>query len=220
MVDVMFVSTRPWTASTVAVLAFAALSGLYLLVVGTPIGQSIDHELMRMISAAFGVRTPVEGMLGRHQAVLLAVSGLVVAAVVLSRRSKSVTISALLVLGTTVIGAFVLKALLQRPSFGVGPELNSFPSNTVAVVAALAVILVGSAARPYRGLAILAAGSAGTVVSVLVVAQQWHRPGDVLGAWLVAVCAAATVRVGLAAWAWTSDVEGSLDRGQAAAHRG
>ena len=105
-------------------------------------------------------------------------------------------------------------------SFGIGPELNSFPSNTVAVVAALAVILVGSAARRYRTAALVLAVAAGSVVSVLVVAQQWHRPGDVLGAWLVAVGAAAVVRVGQAAWAWTSDVEGSLTGGQTAAHRG
>ncbi|TWS22870.1 hypothetical protein FK268_17865 [Tsukamurella sputi] len=216
----MFSSTRPWTAATVAVVTGLAFAVLYLAVVATPWGQSADHELMRMISAAFGVENPVEGALGRYQLPLLAVGGLVVAAVVASRRSKAVAVSAALVLGSTTASAFVLKALLDRPSFGVGPELNSFPSNTVAVVAALAVILVGSAAQPYRGLAVLVAGSAGTVVSVLVVAQQWHRPGDVLGAWLMAACLAAVVRLGQAAWAWTSDVEGSLSGGQPAAHRG
>ncbi|WP_139058044.1 hypothetical protein [Tsukamurella pseudospumae] len=216
----MFATTRPWTAATTAVVAALALGGLYLAVVGTPTGQHVDHELMRIVSAAFGVENPVEGALGRYQLPMLAVGGLLVAAVVASRRSKTVAVSAALVLTATVAVAFVLKALLDRPSFGIGPELNSFPSNTVAVVAALAVILVGSAARPYRGLAILIAGSVGAVVSVLVVAQQWHRPGDVLGAWLVAVGTAATVRVGQAAWAWTSDVEGSLTGGQAAAHRG
>lgn len=216
----MFATTRPWTAATTAVVAALALAGLYLAVVATPEGQAVDHELMRMISAAFGVTRPVEGALGRHQLPMLAVGGLLAAAVVASRRSKAVAVSAALVLSTTVAGAYVFKALLERPSFGIGPELNSFPSNTVAVVAALALILVGSAARRYRAAAVLVAAAAGSVVSVLVVAQQWHRPGDVLGAWLVAVGAAAVVRVGLAAWAWTSDVEGSLTGGQAAAHRG
>lgn len=216
----MFATTRPWTAATAAVVAALALAGLYLAVVVTPAGQQIDHELMRTLSAAFGVENPVEGALGRYQLPMLAVGGLLVAAVVASRRSKAVAVSAALVLVATVAGAFILKALLERPSFGVGPELNSFPSNTVAVVAALAVILVGSAARRYRTAALVLAVAAGSVVSVLVVAQQWHRPGDVLGAWLVAAAAAAVVRVGHAAWVWTSDVEGSLAGGQAAAHRG
>ncbi len=220
MLGVMFATTRPWTAATTAVVSALAFAGLYLAVVGTSTGQLVDHELMRMISAAFGVENPVEGALGRYQLPMLAAGGLIVAAVVASRRSKTVAVSAALVLGSTVAGAYVLKALLERPSFGIGPELNSFPSNTVAVVAALAVILVGSAARRYRALALLVAVAAGNVVSVLVVAQQWHRPGDVLGAWLVAVGAAAVVRVGRAAWAWTSDVEGSLTGGQTAAHRG
>ncbi len=220
MLDVMFATARPLTAATTALITALALAGLYLAVVRTHTGQYLDHETMRAVSAAFGVRSPVEGALGRYQLPGLAIGGLLVAAVVASRRSKTVAVSAALVLASTVAGAFVLKALLERPSFGIGPELNSFPSNTVAVVAALAVILVGSAARPYRGLAILVAGCAGSVVSVLVVAQQWHRPGDVLGAWAVAVAAAAVVRVGQAAWAWTSDVEGSLTGGQAAAHRG
>ncbi|RDH12669.1 phosphatase PAP2 family protein [Tsukamurella pulmonis] len=220
MLGVMFASTRPWTAATTAVVTALALAGLYLAVVGTSTGQNVDHELMRWISAAFGVENPVEGALGRYQLPMLAVGGVVVAAVVASRRSKTVAVSAALVLFGTVASAYVLKALLDRPSFGIGPMLNSFPSNTVAVVAALAVVLVGSAAQPYRSLAVLLAASAGFVVSVLVVAQQWHRPGDVLGAWLVAVLAAAVVRVGQAAWAWTSDVEGSLTGGQTAAHRG
>ncbi|TWS21497.1 hypothetical protein FK529_02595 [Tsukamurella asaccharolytica] len=216
----MFASTRPWTAATTAVVAVLALGGLYLAVVGTPAGQHVDHELMRLVSAAFGVENPVEGALGRYQLPMLAAAGLLVAAVVASRRSTTIAVSAALVLVATVTAAFVFKALLERPSFGIGPELNSFPSNTVAVVAALAVILVGSAARRYRGVALVVAVAAGTAVSVLVVAQQWHRPGDVLGAWLVAVGTAAVVRVGQAAWAWTSDVEGSLTGGQAAAHRG
>lgn len=216
----MFAHTRPWTAATTAVVTALALAGLYLAVVCTASGQATDHWAMQTISAAFGVENPVEGALGRYQLPMLAAGGLLVAAVVASRRSKTVAVSAALVLTTTVTAAYVLKALLDRPSLGVGPALNSFPSNTVAVVAALAVILVGSAARRYRHVAILLAGGVGAVVSLLVVAQQWHRPGDVLGAWLVAVAAAAVVRVGQAAWAWTSDVEGSLTRGQAAAHRG
>ncbi len=220
MLDVMFTSLRPWTAALLAVTAALAFGGLYLAVVGTGAGQAVDHGLMQGLSAAFGVENPVEGTLGHYQLPLLAGAGLLVAAVVASRRSKTVAVSAALVLTGSVGCAYVLKALLERPSFGVGPELNSFPSNTVAVVAALAVILVGSAARRYRILAVAAAASAGTVVSVLVVAQQWHRPGDVLGAWLVAVFAAAVVRIGQAAWVWTSDVEGSLTGGQAAAHRG
>ncbi|WP_248490098.1 phosphatase PAP2 family protein [Tsukamurella sp. PLM1] len=216
----MFATTRPWTAATTAVVTALAFAGLYLAVVHTQAGQLVDHELMRMISSAFGVTSPVEGALGRYQLPMLAAGGLLVAGVVASRRAKTVAVSAVLVLSTTVVGAYVLKALLERRSFGIGPELNSFPSNTVAVVAALAVILVGSAARRYRTAAFLVAAATGSVVSVLVVAQQWHRPGDVLGAWLVAVGAAAVVRVGQAAWAWTSDVEGSLTGGQAAAHRG
>ena len=147
MLDVMFATTRPWTAATTAVVAALAFAGLYLAVVGTTSGQVIDHELMRTISAAFGVENPVEGALGRYQLPMIAAGGLLVAAVVASRRSKTVAVSAALVLGSTVAGAYLLKALLERPSFGIGPELNSFPSNTVAVVAALAVILVGSAAR-------------------------------------------------------------------------
>lgn len=220
MLVVMFAHTRALTATTVAVVAFTAFAVLYLIVVGTATGQFIDHELMQIVSAAFGVQNPVEGALGRYQLPLLAAAGLAVAAVVASRRSVTVAVSAAMVLGTTVAGAYLLKALIVRPSFGIGPLLNSFPSNTVAVVAALALILVGASAARYRTLALLVATSIGGIVSVLVVAQQWHRPGDVLGAWLLAVGAAAVARLARVAWAWTSDVEGGLAGGQTAAHRG
>lgn len=104
-----------------------------------------------------------------------------------------------LVAGAVIVGAVltteVLKHwLLERPDLLAGPLYrNSFPSGhtTVAFSVGIAATLVVPPwlRRPTAVLAVLYAGAIG----VAVIAAGWHRPSDVVGAYLLTVAWAAAV---------------------------
>ncbi|CAM3953467.1 hypothetical protein GCM10009551_105140 [Nocardiopsis tropica] len=215
----MLLNPRLWAAASVAAASFLGLAALYLVVVGTQSGQYIDNQLMVRISAVFGVQIPTSGWFGDAQMPLLMIGFAAVAILLAANRSLRTVVEAGAIVCLTLGGAYVLKALLDRPSFGVGPALNSFPSNTVAVFAALTAVAVICAPSALRTLVLLYAFGVGAVASFAVVALQWHRPGDVLGAWLVAACAAGAVRTYSAAWSAETILRRPVG-GQTAAHRG
>lgn len=215
----MLMNPRLWAAASVAAGSFLALAALYLVLVGTATGQYVDHEVMLRVSAAFGVGFPTSGWFGDMQMPLLLVGFATTAVLVAASRSVRTAVEAAAVLLLTLGGAYVLKALLERPSFGVGPMINSFPSNTVAVFAALAAVAFITAPSALRSIVLSYALGVGAVASVTVIALQWHRPGDVLGAWLVAACAAGAVRAYGAAWSAETILRRPVG-GRTAAHRG
>lgn len=215
----MLTNPRLWAATSVAAASFLALAALYLMVVGTPSGQIVDHELMLRFSGAFGIDLPTAGWFDEMQMPLLMAGFGLVAVLLLVARSARIATEAVAIVLLTLGAAYVLKALLDRPSFGVGPLLNSFPSNTVAVFSALAVIAFITPPSALRSIVLTYSVTVGAIASLAVVALQWHRPGDVAGAWLIAVCAAGVVRAYSTAWNAETILRRPV-RGQTAPHRG
>ncbi|WP_019202220.1 phosphatase PAP2 family protein [Tsukamurella sp. 1534] len=220
----MYRIDRPLIAAALSALAFAML---YLGAVGTPVGQFIDQEVMNRVSGAAGVDVPTRGVLGDLQVPILLALAVAAGAVVLARHSLRVWVEAFLTLGVGVVAAVALKVVLPRPELGVGPLLNSFPSNTVAAVAVIAVAAtVAARAGSSRAVVALTMLGPAVVVSVAVVAQQWHRPADVLGAWLLAGFSAALARVLCLAADWVAELPAAMTAerrragGRPAAHRG
>jgi membrane-associated phospholipid phosphatase len=166
----------------------AAFIVLYVYFVRTESGQQIDQ--LAYNGADFGWRsvTPVTRRLLDALPGISGVIGFVLTVViVLVRRNWTTFVVALAAAAAAAASTQILKyAILTRPDLGVeGFADNSFPSGhtTVAAASALAVFLVSSArTRPI----VAGLGSAYTVIAgASTLANQWHRPSDVIAALLV-----------------------------------
>jgi membrane-associated phospholipid phosphatase len=176
----------------------------YLLFVRTYHGQKLDQ-------GAFDGRALADGrarIAADHLLTTISVASLALALLVLMAQAalrKRVGLS--LVAGAVIVGAVltteVLKHwLLERPDLLARTLYrNSFPSGhaTVAFSVGVAATLVvpPRLRRPTAALAVLYAGGIG----VAVIAAGWHRPSDVVGAFLVTIAWAA----GIVAFAATRD---------------
>lgn len=186
------VRTKPTTnparylgGAVVAILVFVAL---YLFFVRTHEGQVVDQ--LAYDGAEYGRRsvTPLtQGLLDALPTVS-AVVGLVLTIVVAAVRRNGKTLVVAVGVGVAAIATTQLLkyGVLSRPDFGVdGYASNSFPSGhtTVAAASALAIFLVSSPRTRSM------VGIWGTVFAVVAgvstLADQWHRPSDVIAALLV-----------------------------------
>lgn len=181
-------STSPLRYLGAALAAVALFVLLYLFFVRTRDGQLVDQ--LAYDGADFGWRS-VTPFTRRVLDSLPAVSGVVgvllTMTIALVRRNWLTLLVAIGAAGAATATTQILKyVVLGRPDLGVeGFAENSFPSGhtTVAAASALAVFLVSS---PRTRPAVAGWGAAFTVVAgVSTLANQWHRPSDVIAALLV-----------------------------------
>ncbi len=118
--------------------------------------------------------------------------------------------------GVVVLGANIttqaLKARFDRPDLigGAATDAGAFPSGHVTVAMSLAMGLVLVVPPAARWTAALAGCAYATGVGFAVIALDWHRPSEVVGAYLVTVAWTAAVAAVLVA---TGDVAaGPRDR--------
>lgn len=171
-----------------AVVAAALLGALYVVFVRTQTGQLVDQ--LAYDGAEFGRRsvTPFTWrLLDSLPTVAGVVGGLLSVVIVCFRRNWLTLVVALGAAGAATATTQLLKyVVFDRPDLGVeGYAGNSFPSGhtTVAAASAFVVFLVSS---PRTRPIVAALGTAFTVVAgVSTLANQWHRPSDVIGAFLV-----------------------------------
>lgn len=186
----MRVSTRasPVRYLAAAVAAAVVLVLLYIFFVRTQIGQTVDQ--LAYDGADFGWRsvTPfTRRLLDALPLISGVLGGLLTVVIAVFRRNWLTLAVALCAAVAAAATTQILKyVVFDRPDLGVeGFADNSFPSGhtTVAAASALAVFLVSSPrARP----AVAGWGAAFTVLAgVSTLANQWHRPSDVIAALLV-----------------------------------
>ncbi|MDJ0348105.1 phosphatase PAP2 family protein [Cryobacterium sp. PH29-G1] len=170
-----------------AALTTVAFIGLYLFFVRSHIGQEADQ--LAYDGAEFGRRsiTPFTGRVLDAVPDIAVAFGLVLTAVIgFVRRNWRTLLVALVAAGAATASAQLLKyGILARPDLAVdGYAGNSFPSGhtTVAAASALVVFLVsGPRMRPM----VAGWGTAFAVLAgVATLANQWHRPSDVIAALL------------------------------------
>lgn len=95
--------------------------------------------------------------------------------------------------GTLVLGANVtaqaVKRGVDRPDLveGLGAQAGAFPSGHVTVAASLALALVLVSPPALRWPAAAVGGAYAAGIGVAVLALGWHRPSEVVGAYLVVV---------------------------------
>ena len=166
----------------------AALAGTYYFFVRTTTGQYIDEsalvEAVELHGTAGKAATQLLDWLPALSVLIATVVVLVVT--VLKRRWIAAGIAIAACVGANV-ATQILKAVVPvRPYRGVETlELNSLPSGhtTLAASAAAAVFLMVS--PRWRPLAGFLGGSFAVATGVSTLINQWHRPADVVAAFLV-----------------------------------
>ncbi len=203
--------------------AAAGLALTYLLFVRTYHGQRLDQGAFDGRALADGrARIAADHLLTTISVATLALAIVVLFAQAVVRRRIALAVVAAAVIVASVLTTEVLKHyLLERPDL-LRRSLyqNSFPSGhaTIAFAVGVAATLVvpPRLRRPTAALAVLYAAAVG----VAVVATGWHRPSDVVGAFLVVTCWTAIV-VAVAALADDDAflrTDEAWPRGTAAAH--
>jgi membrane-associated phospholipid phosphatase len=198
-------TTRTTTSRRSALVALAAicmvlLGALYLVAVRTEVGQRVDEAAIRGRTTDSVVQHVVDRTLDTVSvtSIFLATAALIVIALVRRRPLLAIGIG-VLVLGANVTTQ-ILKDTLTRPDL-LSPAtargaLATFPSGHSTVGMSLALALVLAVPARLR----VPVGIAGITYAVLVGAATltgaWHRPSDVLGAYLVTLAWAA----GVCAW--------------------
>lgn len=175
-----------------AVVLAASFVVTYLFFVRTYVGQIVDERAFVGASAQHDAVYKFMGMvLGNVPTV--AVGGGILATLVIglvTRRFRHLVIA----LGAGVVAVIAAElakhVFLERAATGATDLLdNSFPSGhaTVAAAAGFAVFVV-SPSR-WRPLAAIIGGAFAVLTGIGLVIEQWHRPSDVVAAFmLVAVC--------------------------------
>lgn len=172
---------------TGAALTTLAFIGLYVFFVRSHAGQEADQ--LAYDGAEFGRRsiTPFTGRVLDSVPDIAVAFGVVLTAVIaLVRRNWRTLLVALIAAAAATASAQLLKyGILARPDLAVeGYAGNSFPSGhtTVAAASALVVFLVAS---PRMRPMVAGWGTAFAVLAgVATLANQWHRPSDVIAALL------------------------------------
>ena len=166
----------------------AAIAGTYYFFVRTTMGQFIDESaLVEAVALSGPAGKAATQLLDWLPALSVLIASIVVLLVTVLRRRWSAAAIAL----TACVGANVATQILKdlvpvRPYRGIETlDFNSLPSGhtTLAASAAGAVFLMVS--PRWRPLAGFLGGSFAVATGVSTLINQWHRPADVVAAFMV-----------------------------------
>lgn len=166
----------------------AGLAATYFFFVRTTTGQFIDESaLVEAVEISGTVGKAATKLLDWLPALSVVIASIVVVFVTILRRRWSAAGIAIAACVGANVATQILKDLLPvRPYRGVETlELNSLPSGhtTLAASAAAAVFLLVS--PRWRPLAGYLGGSFAVATGVSTLINQWHRPADVVAAFLL-----------------------------------
>lgn len=169
----------------------AGLAATYYYFVRTTTGQFIDESAL---VEAVAIHGPAGKVTTRFLDWLPTISLVMAAVVVLfvtliHRRWRAAGIALAACVGANVAAQVLKHLLLVRPDRGVETlEFNSLPSGhtTLAASAAAAVFLMAS--PRWRPLAGFVGGSFAVASGISTLVNQWHRPADVVAAFLLVGC--------------------------------
>lgn len=193
----------PWTgcAAGLAAVFWAA----YAFFVATPEGQLIDNAALvgaLHFMDAESRRRPAMEFLDALPAICVVVAVLALLLAALRGRALMPSVIAAASFACAALSTQVLKhRLLERPNHGISEAtMNSFPSGHSAVAAAAMFTLLLISPPAYRAWVTVIGGGFAALAGASTLLLGWHRPADVLAAYLVAAFWAVLGAAGLALW--------------------
>jgi membrane-associated phospholipid phosphatase len=182
---------RVRTLVIVAILCAAGVLLVYLLAVHTHGGRELDQVAYEGRSVVRPRATQAsERLLRTISRTSLALLGGALVLTALLRRRPRLALAVAVALGGAVVTTEVLKRwIFDRP---VDPTVsgipeNSFPSGHATIGMSLALGLVVVVVHHWRWLAAIGAAFVATAFGTGVLTTGWHRPSDVVGAYLVSL---------------------------------
>ena len=181
----MTVTSRRCVAASAT--AVASMAMLYLVAVRTLKGQIFERvaangrslQPLRVRGAAWILLDTISA--GSLAAVLVVVVGVALWA----RRPRSARTAAVVVIGSVGSTELLKLVILTRPDLAVVGDPNSFPSGHTTVAVSLVVACLFVVPPGRRGLVALVGTPYAIGIGIGTVIVGWHRPSDVLGAWLM-----------------------------------
>lgn len=172
--------------AVVGLLAAVAAAASYRVFVGTALGQLVDTAAMRGADVHHPrvVEVLNRALNGTTLASLVLVCVVAAAVGVIRRRADLAVAAALLVLGANLT-AQLLKTHLDRPNLDQFPAPNSFPSGHTTAAASVAFALIIALPHAVRGMVTLIGAGYVTVIAIATVWAEWHRPSDTFAGLLV-----------------------------------
>jgi membrane-associated phospholipid phosphatase len=173
-----------------AVVCLVLLAAVYIVAVHTAWGQRVDDAALDGRTHRATVLLATQRLLDTISIASLALGGGAIMVVAVIRRRPHLAVTAgIVILGANVTTQVLKKVVLERPDLVGRPDTlgmtNSFPSghSTVAMSLAVALLLV----VPVRARLVAAFGGLAyaTLIGAGTVTAGWHRPSDVIGAYLV-----------------------------------
>jgi membrane-associated phospholipid phosphatase len=173
-----------WLVNVALLAAVASVS------VRTIRGQMLDT--VALYGNSLGRRTLDEPLDAALNAVSIGSIVLVLAAILMvalaRRRVTLAVMSAAVVVGSAAT-AYLLKRGMDRPFLGIDPDRanagNSLPSGHATAAAAFAIGLTLVLPPVARGVASLIGATYAAIVGAATLSSGWHRPSDVLAAYLL-----------------------------------
>ena len=176
-----------------AVLAGACLAVvavLYVVAVHTNLGQRIDDAAVVGRTLQPQVLAATDRVLNTISVASLALGGIAIVLVALARDRPHLALAAgVVIIGANLTTQILKTGILDRPDL-VGPTdplgvHNTFPSGHSTVAMSLAVALVLVVPSTVRALAAVGGVIYATLVGAGTVTAGWHRPSDVIAAYLI-----------------------------------
>ena len=179
-----------------ALAAFGALAALAAALLGvaairTETGQRLDDAGRGDVSAfdAPGVVRATSGLLDTISVASLALLGAGIVVFALLRGRPRLAVAAGVVLLGANVTTQVVKGAVDRPDlvYGGWTEPGSYPSGHATVAMSLAMTLMIVVPAALRWTAALGGCAYAAGVGIAVLTLNWHRPSEVVGAYLVVV---------------------------------
>lgn len=187
----------------VAVVLTVAFVATYLFFVRTYAGQIVDERAFNGAADQHALIHRLSGMFLGNAAAVAIVGGAVLTLLIggLGRRGKHIVVALGVGVVAVVLAELSKYVFLSRAHTGATDAFNnSFPSGhaTVAAAAAFAVFLVCT--PRWRPLAAVLGGAFAVLTGVLAVISQWHRPSDVVAAFMLVGVVGCLGGIALVGW--------------------
>jgi membrane-associated phospholipid phosphatase len=166
----------------------AALAVTYYFFVRTTTGQFIDESALVEAAGIHGAAGKASTqLLDWLPALSVVISSMVVVFVIVTRRRWAAAGIAVTAAAAANIATQILKDLVPvRPFRGIETlDLNSLPSGHTTLAASAAAVVFLIVSPRWRPLAGFLGGSFAVATGVSTLINQWHRPADVVAAFLV-----------------------------------
>ncbi len=173
-----------------AAVCLVLLAVVYVVAVHTSWGQRVDDAALEGRTHRTTVLNATQDLLDTISIASLALGSMAIMVVAALRRRPHLAVTAgIVILGANVTTQVLKKVVLDRPDLVGRPDVlgmtNSFPSGHSTVAMSLAVALILVVPVRARWAAAIGGLAYATLVGAGTVTAGWHRPSDVIGAYLV-----------------------------------